>query len=271
MSVAFAERRILVWCKTYPELSSRHRETVCTAGCTEDGTPIRLYPVDLRYLTKTQQYRLYQWITVPAARNPKDPRPESYKIRADQMRLHDVVGTAHNWADRRRILFADTSWHYDCLEDLKERQKRTHHSLGLVRVGAVDEVTIEQRSDADRQGHERKLRQLASVGDLFGGTQKRLDFIPFRVRVRWRCAPSGRRVCPGHSASVLDWGLLELGRREGALKAHAKMVELCDLRRYDLRFFVGNFFTHPQVFGVIGMWYPRQPSNSPPQADLFDP
>ena len=34
------------------------------------------------------------------------------------------------------------------------------------------------------------------------------------------------------------------------------MEALCDLVRHDLHLFVGNFFTHQQTFGIVGMWYP---------------
>jgi hypothetical protein len=61
--------RVLIWGKTYPELSNQHRETVCTGGCTEDGRPIRIYPVPLRYLPEMTRYSLYHWIEAPLERN----------------------------------------------------------------------------------------------------------------------------------------------------------------------------------------------------------
>ena len=41
-SVVREEKKILIWGKTYPELSTKDLETVCTGGVTEDGRPIRL-------------------------------------------------------------------------------------------------------------------------------------------------------------------------------------------------------------------------------------
>src|SRR6266567_8148955 len=35
----YEEKKILIWGKTYPELSIKHLETVCTGGVTEDGAP----------------------------------------------------------------------------------------------------------------------------------------------------------------------------------------------------------------------------------------
>ena len=42
------KQRILVTVKTYPTLSRKYGETVCTAGIREDGTWVRIYPVPFR-------------------------------------------------------------------------------------------------------------------------------------------------------------------------------------------------------------------------------
>jgi hypothetical protein len=254
MNLDYRPTRILIWGKTYPELSTRHRETVCTGGCMEDGTPVRLYPVDFRYLVGEGQYRLYDWIDIPIARSTRDPRPESYKVRADQISIGEHVGTSDGWAARRTTIFRDRSWHYGCLEELRAKQKTERRSLGVVPVGSIDKVELVKRAAPDKQEHLRKLDGLQSSGDLFGVDARDLAYIPFRVRLYWHCA--GGSSCPGHSASILDWGLLELGRREGAEKALQKLRELTNLDRYDLHLFMGNLFTRQHTFSCIGLWYP---------------
>ncbi|MEJ7710333.1 MAG: hypothetical protein WKF84_10830 [Pyrinomonadaceae bacterium] len=72
----YEEKRVLIWGKTYPELSSKYFETVCTGVVLEDGSPVRLYPVPYRYLS--DQFHKYQWITARIAKNDSDCRPESY-------------------------------------------------------------------------------------------------------------------------------------------------------------------------------------------------
>src|SRR5690348_12783983 len=93
MSAGFQPLRALIWAKTYPELSSRYAETVCTGAVLEDGQPIRLCPVPFRYLGSEQRYKLYDWITVPASQNSADPRPESYKVRSDDLGLVGHIGS----------------------------------------------------------------------------------------------------------------------------------------------------------------------------------
>lgn len=258
----FERQRILIYGKTYPELSFRHTETVCTAGVVlSSGRPIRLYPVPLRFLPEAMKYHLYEIVEVPVARNLRDPRPESHRIRPDQIARREGLGTELDWEARRQHIFADTSWHYDCLEALKRRQRDGFHSLGIIEVAEVTRVSLEARSDEDRRDYDRRIRHQRAVLDLFS-TEERVavDFLPFRIKVAWRCGRPGVPTsgCPGHTAGVLDWGLLELARREGPDRARQRMEDLTDLSRYELRLFVGNFFTHQQTFGIIGMWYPQR-------------
>ena len=75
--------RILVTVKTYPHPSKSYQELVCTAGIRENGSFIRLYPVDFRYRLPHQWYEKYQWIEVDITKNESDPRPESYRPKFD--------------------------------------------------------------------------------------------------------------------------------------------------------------------------------------------
>lgn len=61
--------RILVTVKTYPTLSKKYGETVCTAGIREDGSWIRLYPVPFRRLNEEEQYHKYDWIEARVKKN----------------------------------------------------------------------------------------------------------------------------------------------------------------------------------------------------------
>ena len=49
--------RVLITVKTYPIPSSRYDELVCTAGVTETGDLVRLYPINFRDLPFSKQYR----------------------------------------------------------------------------------------------------------------------------------------------------------------------------------------------------------------------
>ena len=66
------KKRVFITVKTYPNISDKYAELVCTAGILEDGTWIRLYPVPFRLLKKEQQYKKYTWINVEGRRSSKD-------------------------------------------------------------------------------------------------------------------------------------------------------------------------------------------------------
>jgi hypothetical protein len=104
MKPGYTEHRILIWGKTYPELSKKYIETVCTAGVLESGKPVRLYPIAYRYLND-EQFRLYQWITAGLIKNPNDGRPESYKIDCESIILGEALPTTGDeWGKRGEFM-----------------------------------------------------------------------------------------------------------------------------------------------------------------------
>ena len=123
--MAYQRKRVLIWGKTYPELSAKYVETVCTGGVLSDGTPIRLYPVPLRYLATGQQYRLYDWIDVPTEKSGSDPRPESHKVVSDLIECVGHLGTDRSsWRSRQELIFRNPSWHFGSVGLLKKDRRR---------------------------------------------------------------------------------------------------------------------------------------------------
>jgi hypothetical protein len=102
MKSGYTREKILIWAKTYPELSSRYLETVCTAGLLPSGKPLRLYPIPYRYLGDgKEQFRLYQWITADIQKRPDDSRPESFRIDCDSIEPGEVIPTTQDeWGKR---------------------------------------------------------------------------------------------------------------------------------------------------------------------------
>jgi len=183
--------RVLIWGKTYPELSSKYTETVCTGGLREDGSPIRLYPVPLRYLEGPQQYSLYQWINVPTRKSTSDPRPESYKIDPEKIKCGEVIKTYKgSWEARSEFVFRDPSWHFDSMDALQAAQRETKRSIGMMRVGEVDAVTLVQKPKAERAAYHEKMNAIAELvaTDMFRPEYKQLEYLPNEIKLSWRCA-----------------------------------------------------------------------------------
>jgi hypothetical protein len=270
MKSGYAREKILIWAKTYPELSSKYLETVCTAGMLPSGKPLRLYPIPYRYLGgDKEQFSLYQWITADIQKKSDDSRPESFRIDCDSIEAGDVIPTTKDeWGKRAELMFRDPSWQFDSVEDLLRAQREEGTSIGVVAPKQIKKVEIVQRSDEEAKSFDQKLAEVKKIQDakraqinMFEDSlppeMKSLEFMKYRLQVQWFCHG---RDCGGHRMQVLDWGLCELQRRDGDDKALSRMKELCNLNKYDLKFFLGNLFMHPASFLIVGMWYPmRQP------------
>ena len=96
-------KKVLIAVKTYPTISKKYDELVCTAGVQEDGSWIRIYPMPFRKLDYENQYKKYQWMEAPFKKNQSDPRPESYSVTdIDKIKLLNSVDTSHNWSERKK-------------------------------------------------------------------------------------------------------------------------------------------------------------------------
>src|SRR3990167_4791353 len=96
--------KVLITVKTYPTISTKYDELVCTAGFREDGTWIRLYPVPFRKKSYNEQYKKYDWIEVDLVKNDSDFRPESYRPQSHDSAIKIVghIDTTGNWAERKK-------------------------------------------------------------------------------------------------------------------------------------------------------------------------
>jgi len=267
-SLKWEARRILIWGKTYPELSSKYFETVCTGGVFEDtGSPVRLYPIPYRRLEGNGRFSKYQWIKAVVAPNPKDTRPESYRIDANSIALEEPVPTTKDeWALRASVLFKDPAWQFGSVDDLITAQNARRTSLGVVFPRTVTGVEVVARPPEDQLSFEEKInrlteqieidkRQLTLFAESVPAEMRDLEFLSHRIRINWLCLNPN---CQGHKMQVLDWEVAELHRREGDRKALDKVKEICDLSKYATRFFLGNMLLHPTSFTIVGIWYPKK-------------
>ena len=67
-----AKTKVLITVKTYPAISSKYDELVCTAGFLEDGRWIRIYPIQFRKKSFEEQYKKYDWIEIDLVKNTSD-------------------------------------------------------------------------------------------------------------------------------------------------------------------------------------------------------
>ena len=103
--------RVLIAVKTYPTISSKYDELVCTAGFLEDGSWIRIYPISFRKKDYEQQYSKYDWIELDLVKNKSDFRPESYRpYSADtSIAIVDKINTDNNWQIRKETVLKNVN------------------------------------------------------------------------------------------------------------------------------------------------------------------
>ena len=247
---------ILIVVKTYPEISTKYKETVCTAGLLkETKTFVRLYPVRFRYLEKQHQFSKYQWIKAEIHKAVSDPRPESYTISEQSMELGPVIEPGIDWSERAKwILNPHTV--FDSVETLLVAQKKSKTSLGLVKPARLIAGSIEEKPEREIEPAAAKKKTILSQTDLWE-PNKDLELLPIRIYLQFSCASES---CSGHKMTVLDWEFGELYRKMAHKQNWKSKIEgkIRDIFKpsNETYLILGNMANHQNVFCVLGFFYP---------------
>ncbi|MEM9862418.1 MAG: hypothetical protein AAF938_12420 [Myxococcota bacterium] len=272
--------RILITVKTYPTLSTKYGETVCTAGIRPDGSWVRLYPVPFRRLDQKQQYNKYDWLECRIIKHTqRDRRPESFRP-LDDAELVAVekmdTGKKRDWRARRELVL-EKGKVYDSLDELIAGSSDNKLSLGTFRPTTVDEFIIEEDEREWDETKLAKMRQGLDQFELFSDNEWRETFkvvkkLPYKFSYRFTDV-NGRES----TLQVLDWELGALywnclrdaeGDEETAL-AKVRQKYFDEFTNKDLHFFMGTtlawHFRAPNPWQIIGVFYPPRR----PQIELF--
>ncbi len=243
-----SKERILITVKTYPTLSRKYGETVCTAGVREDGTWVRLYPVPFRRLDQEDQYKLFDWIECRLQQNKSDPRPETFRpLNQNELRPVDHIDTRDKWRERRRILLKTTRV-YDRLDELISGAKANEVSLAVFKpTRVVDFVWEEDTREWDAQKLE-QMRALTSQFDLFDDNtwRKTLEVIPklpynFSYKFEDAAGRSSKLQILEWQTGALYWNCLrscEGDEVKALVKVRQKYFD--QFMKTDLHFFLGT-------------------------------
>jgi hypothetical protein len=261
-----SKERILIAVKTYPTLSRKYGETVCTAAIREDGSWVRIYPVPFRRLDEQEQYRKFDWIQCRLVRNASDPRPETFRP-VDQSELRPVghVDTTANWRERRR-LFLQTARVYDRLDDLIAGAKANDVSLAVFKPTRVSDFTWEEDTREWDPDKLRQARDRYSQLDLFDDSSWRRTFrvipkLPYTFSYRFEDATgkSSELQVLDWEAGALYWNCLRLAEGDES-KALAKVRQkyVDQFMQTDLHFFLGTtqqfHFVAPNPWVIVGVF-----------------
>src|SRR6266702_1468449 len=100
MKEEYVETEVLITVMTYPHPSQKHQDLVCTAGILNDGTWVRLYPIDYRYMPSHQKFHKFQRIKLGLLPHGagNDKRKES---RRPNLHSLQILGPALSVEERR--------------------------------------------------------------------------------------------------------------------------------------------------------------------------
>lgn len=166
---------LLVNCKTYPAVSTKYVETVCTGGVQPNGDFVRLYPVPFRFLETEEKYKRWDVIQVRAYRDTKDPRPESW---------HLIPGTPIKKI--RRLSTDKQRWEW--MRDTVHASSQEMESKGLTN-GCVEIEPIRLYWQADAKEWSASQRNVIEQRDLYA-TEEQMSRIsqqiPYEYRLEYR-------------------------------------------------------------------------------------
>lgn len=243
-----AKERVLITVKTYPTLSRKYGEIVCTAGVREDGSWVRMYPVPFRRLDEAQQYSKYDWVECDLIRNTSDPRPETFRpTDATQLVPAGHIGTDFQWRERRQLLLK-TAKVYDRLDVLIAEAKSNTTSLAVFKPSKVLDFYWEQE---ERKWDPKKLvemRGLYSQLNLFEDNEWRKTFqvipkLPYSFSYKFQDStgrPSELQVLDWE-AGALYWNCLRSSDgNESAALAKVRQKYFDEFLTKDLHFYLGT-------------------------------
>jgi hypothetical protein len=277
-----ASTKVLITVKTYPTLSSKYDELVCTAGFREDGSWIRIYPIPFRRLEYDQRYKKYQWIDIDLEKNKSDFRPESYKPVSGGLdfKVLEKIETENNWQKRKEIVLRKV---YTNLSSLITEAKDNNigTSLAIFKPKEVFDFTIKA---VDRNWDKKKLASLearAKQLKLFEKSENPFEVVnklPYKFSYKFTDEENreSTMMIEDWEIGALYWNCLK--RHEGN---EAKACEDVKKKYFDdfaktkdLYLYLGttqlHHFVAPNPFIIIGTFHPKKEVIKAIEPSLFD-
>lgn len=266
--------KVLIAVKTYPTLSSKYDELVCTAGFLEDGSWVRVYPIPFRKLDYEKRYSKYDWVEIDLIKNSSDFRPESYKPRSIDSAFNVVghINTDNSWHERKNIVFKTV---YTNLTQLisEAKDKKIATSLATFKPTELVDFTVEP---VEREWDKEKLTALKAKAQqlhLFQNAENPFEVVnklPFKFSYKFKddAGTVSKLMIEDWEIGALYW--------KGVSKydGHDREVKACEYvkRKYwddfaltkDLYFFLGTVYeshvkNYPNPFVIIGTFHPTFP------------
>lgn len=273
--------KVLITVKTYPAISTKYGETVCTAGITEAGKWIRIYPLPFRKINKENRFKKYEWIELELRRNTSDFRPESYRpISYQQIKtIGEIKADRDTWNERRKIVLQKV---YTNLEQLiaEAKDKKICTSLATFKPTKVLDFTYEK---TEREWATKQILYLESEkqqANLFESEDEDeienfevVDKVPYKFKFKFMddTGKTSNLMIEDWEIGMLYWNCLKThnGNEQLACEDIKKKYFHDFAKTKDYYFFLGttklNHYVSHNPFVIIGDFRPKHII----QPDLF--
>jgi hypothetical protein len=262
--------RVLITVKTYPLPSRSYTELVCTAGLLDGEKWIRMYPIPFRFLQDQKRYPKYSWVEVDLVRNTKDFRPESYRLKNENITVVDTIGRANAWAARKSFVLKET---FTSMDDLiKLAKSPAKKSLATMKPKEIVKFEIK---DDEREWRKDWLEQMKQM-DMFesaspSGQRKVVRKLPYKFYYHFLTEDNKLRklMIEDWEIGALFWHCLSQtdGDEEAAKQLVREKYFDQFVQEKDLYLFLGTTFLNhnvaPNPFVIIGVFYPPNTDQLP--------
>jgi hypothetical protein len=262
------KEKVLITVKTYPSLSAKYDELVCTAGFKENGAWIRIYPVQFRKKKYGQQYSKYQWIEIDLVKNTSDFRKESYRPVSHETEIKiigEIKPDGDDWNERRKVVLNKV---YTSLGNLIAEAKNKEIGTSLA-VFKPSEILGFEIKEVDREWSKEKLDKLKQL-NLFESSDKEGKFevvkkLPYKFSYKLKDSEGtvSTMMIEDWETGQLYWNSLKRHGGDEQLACEDVRKKYIDdfARTKDLYLFLGTTKPHhntaPNPFVIIGTFHPK--------------
>ncbi|MDF2441430.1 MAG: hypothetical protein JWN98_2414, partial [Abditibacteriota bacterium] len=244
--------------KTYPQPSTKHRETTCVAALNRQGALRRLFPVTFRFIDGDMQFQKWEWVRANVLRAHDDRRPESHKLDVDSIiKVGAKIGTNNGWEERKKWVEPHILENFEALE---KRRQDTGETLGILRPTRLTKLEVTAVKNPDWTSEEKEKLSKECLFDT-DETKSRpaLRKLPFDFHYHYECettmgVETNRHKITDWEAGALYWNCVHNYGPNWERPFRARLQE--EFAKKDLMLLMGTIHRFPGQWLIVGLIYP---------------